>query len=51
MAGQTVASWNATNLPLSDKIRIPVKNLSDGNYIIKVETKETTYNKKVIIKY
>ncbi|WP_033961693.1 BspA family leucine-rich repeat surface protein [Psychroserpens jangbogonensis] len=51
IAGQVVGSWNAANLPLSDEIRIPVKNVSEGNYILKVETNYTTYNKKIIIKY
>ena len=51
ITGQTVASWDATKLPLSDEIRIPVKSISEGNYILKVETNYTTYNKKIIIKY
>ncbi|WP_431135329.1 BspA family leucine-rich repeat surface protein [Psychroserpens mesophilus] len=51
IAGQTVASWNAVNLPLSDTIRIPVKSISEGSYLIKIETNYTTFNKKVIIKY
>ncbi|WP_456440264.1 BspA family leucine-rich repeat surface protein [Psychroserpens sp.] len=52
IVGQVIASWNASNLPLSDEIRISVKNnISEGNYILKLETNYTTYNKKVIIKY
>jgi len=50
MIGQTVKSWNVTNLPMSnDEIRIPVSNVSTGNYILKVETMAGTINKKVII--
>ena len=48
--GQNVKSWNSTNVPMSHEIRIPVKNISDGNYIIKVETSAKSINKKVIIK-
>ena len=51
MLGQTVRSWNNTNAPLSHDCKIPVRNISEGAYIIKVETNYTTYNKKVIIKY
>ncbi|WP_458626247.1 immunoglobulin-like domain-containing protein [Winogradskyella sp. PC D3.3] len=51
VAGQTVASWNATNLPMSHEIKIPVKHISEGAYIIKAETKTSTFNKKIIIKY
>ena len=50
MIGQTVKSWNTTNLPMSNnEIRIPVSNISEGNYILKVETNGSTINKKVII--
>lgn len=49
--GQTVGSWNSTNQPLSNEIRIPVKNISEGNYIVKVETNYSSYNKKIIIRY
>ncbi|WP_178985012.1 BspA family leucine-rich repeat surface protein [Winogradskyella helgolandensis] len=51
VAGQTVASWNATNLPMSNEIKIPVKHISEGNYIIKAETETATFNKKIIVKY
>ena len=51
ITGQTVGSWNATNQPLSNEIRIPVQRISEGNYILKVETNYRTYNKKIIIKY
>ncbi|TYA54308.1 LamG-like jellyroll fold domain-containing protein [Formosa maritima] len=54
MLGQTVNSWEITNahayLSLPE-IRIPVKGITDGNYIIKVITEDNqTISKKVIIK-
>jgi hypothetical protein len=51
IAGQVVKSWNMTNLPLSDELRIPVKNISEGNYVVKIETNTSSYSKKVIVKY
>jgi hypothetical protein len=50
--GQKVKTWNVTNLPvLSNELHIPVRNISEGAYIVKVETNSGTLNKKVIIKY
>src|SRR5690606_8025231 len=40
MLGQTVKSWNATNAPLAHECKLPVKNVSEGNYIIKVRTSD-----------
>ena len=51
VAGQTVASWNTTNLPMSNEIKIPVKHISQGTYILKAETDTSTFNKKIIVKY
>ncbi|MBF8150567.1 T9SS type A sorting domain-containing protein [Winogradskyella sp. F6397] len=51
VAGQTIASWNATNLPMSNEIKIPVKHISEGTYILKAETNSSVFNKKIIIKY
>lgn len=51
VAGQTVKSWNATNLTMANDLKIPVKNISEGNYIVKVVTNTISVNKKVIIKY
>jgi len=48
--GQKVKTWSITGAPAME-IRIPVKQVSSGNYIIKVETATGTFNKKVIIKY
>ncbi|MBJ7879314.1 LamG-like jellyroll fold domain-containing protein [Gelidibacter salicanalis] len=49
--GQTVQAWNATNTTLSNDMKIPVKYLPDGNYIVKIQTTTGTFNKKVIVKY
>ena len=32
--GQIVASWNETNLPMTNEIRIAVDDLSRGAYIL-----------------
>ncbi|MGE5944186.1 MAG: LamG-like jellyroll fold domain-containing protein [Flavobacteriales bacterium] len=48
--GQTLKSWNKTNLPnISNDVRIPVGNVSEGNYIVKVVSSYGTISKKVII--
>jgi len=51
--GQNVKTWNATNTPsLSNEVRIPIKHVSEGAYIVKIETKNSKIiSKKVIIKY
>ncbi|TDU34338.1 immunoglobulin I-set domain protein [Gelidibacter sediminis] len=49
--GQTVQAWNATNTNMSNEMRIPVKNLPDGSYVIKMQTDAGTYNKKIVLKY
>jgi hypothetical protein len=52
MVGQTVRSWNATNTMMSQEFRIPVRNLSEGTYILRVQTDDgQDINKKVIVKY
>ncbi|MCL8007221.1 T9SS type A sorting domain-containing protein, partial [Gelidibacter japonicus] len=51
MAGQAVRSWNMTNINFAQEFKIPVKNISEGNYVLKVETNTNSYNKKVIIKF
>ena len=52
LIGQTVKSWNITNMPniSGNEFKIPVKNIADGAYIIKVESNTSTINKKIIIK-
>nr|WP_203226907.1 LamG-like jellyroll fold domain-containing protein [Confluentibacter flavum] len=48
--GQTLKSWNKTNLPnISNDVSIPVGNVSEGNYIVKVVSSYGTISKKVII--
>ncbi|MDW5289722.1 PKD-like domain-containing protein [Formosa sp. PL04] len=49
--GQTVKAWNTTNAPLSNNCKIPVQRISEGNYIVKVDTDKGSTSKKVIIKY
>ncbi|MBJ7879313.1 LamG-like jellyroll fold domain-containing protein [Gelidibacter salicanalis] len=49
--GQTVQAWNATNITLSNEMKIPVKNLPEGSYVIKIQTDTGTYNKKIVLKY
>ncbi|MCH7524846.1 MAG: T9SS type A sorting domain-containing protein, partial [Bacteroidetes bacterium] len=51
LLGQIVKSWNITNTPniSNNEFKIPVKNISEGNYIIRVETNRRTINKMVII--
>jgi len=51
IAGQSVRSWNMTNMNFSQEFKIPVKDISEGNYIIKIETSTNSYNKKVIVKF
>ena len=51
MIGQSIRSWNITNTPMGYEFKIPVKNVSDGNYIIKLETNASSINKKIIIKH
>ena len=49
--GQTVKTYNDIEPINSHEIRIPVKNISEGNYVIKVTNSHgKTTNKKVVIK-
>jgi len=47
LLGQEVISWEIKNP--SETIRIPVKRISEGAYIVKVKTDSGMINKKVII--
>ncbi len=49
--GQTVKSWNATNTTLSNEFKIPVRDVSEGNYILQIETNTGSFSKKIIVKY
>ncbi|OUR97738.1 hypothetical protein A9Q86_16130, partial [Flavobacteriales bacterium 33_180_T64] len=51
LLGQEVQRWEDTsNFEFDGAIRIPVKKISEGAYIIKVKTYNSTYNNKVLIK-
>jgi hypothetical protein len=49
--GQTIKTWNATNSASfsSNEIKLPVKGVSEGSYIIQVETSKGSTNKKIVI--
>ena len=48
--GQTVMTWNSTDHEFTNEFKLPVRNVSNGNYIIKVETDITDpISKKLII--
>jgi hypothetical protein len=51
MLGQSVSNWNSLNIFRSGtEIRIPVKQIADGNYIVKASTVNgQELNKKVLI--
>ena len=49
--GQTVQAWNATNTTMSNEMKIPVKNLPDGNYVVKIQTDSGIVNKKIVLKF
>ncbi|WP_323789520.1 LamG-like jellyroll fold domain-containing protein, partial [Psychroserpens sp.] len=50
--GQEIQIWNRpANYIVDSSIRIPVKQLSEGTYIIKVQTNNSTFNSKVVIKH
>ena len=51
IAGQVVKAWNTTNTTISHEMKIPVKDVSEGNYIIKIQTDTNNFNKKIIVKY
>ena len=51
LLGQEILSWNSPQTYITGSaIRIPVKQISEGTYIIKVHTMSSSYNTKVIIK-
>ncbi|TYA55272.1 immunoglobulin-like domain-containing protein [Formosa maritima] len=49
LLGQDVFSWDIKNS--SEIIRIPVKRISEGPYVVKVTTDSGIINKKVLISY
>jgi hypothetical protein len=48
LLGQTIATWKVTDQNQSD-IKLPVKNLSFGTYIVKTQTSKGDISKKIII--
>lgn len=46
--GQSLSSWNVKN-DVQTNIQIPVKNLSTGTYIVKLQTTNGDISKKIII--
>lgn len=46
--GQSISNWKIENQE-QENIRIPVKNLSSGVYVIKVKTTNDNFSKKIII--
>jgi hypothetical protein len=53
LIGQAIKSWNITNTTnlSGSEIRIPVSRISEGTYIVNVETDTYSFNKKIIINY
>ncbi len=51
LLGQIENSWNVLNTSFTSEIKIPVKNISNGIYIIRVETNVNIINKKIIVKH
>uniref|UniRef100_UPI00345D3B0A LamG-like jellyroll fold domain-containing protein n=1 Tax=uncultured Psychroserpens sp. TaxID=255436 RepID=UPI00345D3B0A len=52
LLGQEVQVWkHIQEYFIGTTIRIPTENLSEGTYIIEVNTEKTSYNTKAVIKY
>ncbi|MGC1632801.1 MAG: T9SS type A sorting domain-containing protein, partial [Gelidibacter sp.] len=49
MIGQSVKTWNISDTHYSEEFKIPVKDITTGNYIIQIETSTSSYSKKVVI--
>lgn len=49
--GQIENSWNILNTNSSYEFKIPVNNVSNGVYIIRVETNKNSINKKVLVQH
>ena len=51
LLGQEIYKWDTTSeFEIDGAIRIPVKSISEGTYIIKVNTSNARYTNKIIIK-
>ena len=51
LSGQAVKSWKVDASTQQNELRIPVRYVSEGIYIIKVETSSGVLDKKIIVKY
>ncbi len=51
IAGQVVKGWNSTNLPISQEMKIPVRDIAEGHYIVKIITDTNSFSKKITVKY
>ncbi|WP_123912660.1 immunoglobulin-like domain-containing protein [Hanstruepera neustonica] len=49
MLGQQVMVWDVSDMDQTTALRIPVKNLAEGNYIIKVVGTDGAISKKVVV--
>ena len=49
MLGQTVQTWDVSDMDQGMALRIPVKDLAEGNYIIKVVATDGAISKKVVV--
>ena len=49
MLGQVVQTWNVENVNQNSALRIPVKHLAEGNYIVQVSHTHGTVSKKVVV--
>jgi hypothetical protein len=48
MTGQSIANWEIEN-SMQENIQLPIKNLSSGVYIVKIQTSNGDLSKKIII--
>jgi len=52
LLGQVITSWDVSNRsPQSNALRIPVRYMSEGVYVVRVETSAGSLNKQIIVKY
>jgi len=51
ITGQIVSSWNSNDLPSSNEIKLPISNISEGHYLLKVETTQSVFYKKIVVKF
>ncbi len=49
MLGQRIITWDVSDMDQSTALRIPVTDLAEGNYIIKLVSVDGTISKKVIV--